>query len=438
MDNFLLGTLRENINLMYHNLHAVQDTIPKKLTHLTDMAGKWTVNSIGDIIPEEANTLSIGSSDKPLKSCFLSENSLHIVKKQENDEYVSVKFGVSEDNNLAITREIFDNDQADGTVQPLQAEPLTVPAKTQLLFSEAENSILINAAKTVVNTGVNFTTIINASNDDIAADTPGIYISPLTQYNQTKIINDDIDLRPLYYNPNTKEMFSSDGSGHFTDLNVSGTIKGPAEFIIDPSPVNDNAGTVRIKGNLIVDGTQTLINSNVVEMEDSIVSIKGSNEFSSGIEIKNEGNVLANFLYDGINDKWKTNGKDLDLGTGNLIVDEVHAISMGNVLLTQNITSGETVNINLSNTLVNNEIFQIGIFSASLIDPFDSKGSVGVYLMTKIFNEYFYTVLIEKNIGDCNLSLATESGDLTVTGNKSGTLVQLEIKILNINKKNTV
>ena len=435
MDNFIIGTFRENINLIFHKLHLIQDTIPKKLSHLTDLAGKWTVNANGDIVPEISGTLNIGSIDKSVKSLFLSENSLHIVKPNTNGDKISVKFGVSEDNGLEITQEILSDTQSDGNLQQIKNDPLTVPSKTQLLFSEAENSILINAVKTVVNTGVNFTTIINASNNDIVADTPGIYISPLTQYSQTKIINDDIDLRPLYYNPNTKEMFSSDGSGHFIDLNVSGIIKGPAELIIDPSPVFDNAGTVRIKGNLIVDGTQTVINSNVVEIEDNIISIKGSNQVSSGIEIKDGDDTRANFLYDGINDKWKTNNKDLDLGTGKLIADEVEAMSIGNVLLTQGVFSGETVNINLANKLENTDDFQVSIFSVSLLDPLNSTGAAGVYLMTKIFDIFFYTVFIEKNIGNCNLSLATETGNLTVTGNNSGTSVQLEIKILNLNKK---
>lgn len=437
MDNFIIGTFRENINLLYHNLHTVQDTIPKKLSHLTDVAGKWAINKTGDILPQVDNSVSLGSVDKRLKSIYVSDGSLHIVKHNA-EEIVSFKFGISENNALQIAEERYSSDQdfINSKVSSSSAGDLAAPQTSQLLFSEGNNSVILNAVTTIQNTAANNSVIINTSDVPITTNEPGLYISSVSEKTESNLLSENI--KPVYYDPASKEILSSDGSGHFTDLNVSGTIKGPAEFIIDPSPVNDNAGTVRIKGNLIVDGTQTLINSNVVEMEDSIVSIKGSNEFSSGIEIKNEGNVLANFLYDGINDKWKTNGKDLDLGTGNLIVDEVSALSLGNVLLTQNITSGETININLSNTLVNTDKFQIGIFSASLIDPLDSTGSAGVYLMTKIFNEYFYTVLTEKNIGDCNLSLASESGNLTVTGNNSGTPVQLEIKILNINKKDTV
>jgi len=435
MDNFIIAALNENINLLFQKLHVVQDTIPKKFSQLTDIAGNWEIVH-GNIIPIMGSSLNIGSEEKPINEIFVSPNSLRIVKESANDERIVVKFGVSEKGSLAITTEISDDTAVDQ--QSIKSEPLTVPSETQLLFSEDQNKILINAVKTVNNSAVDFTTIINATNDSITADTPGIYISPITEYSETKILDDNIDLRALYYNPNTKEMFSSDGSGHFTDLNVTGSIKGPAELVIDPSPIADNAGTVRIKGNLIVDGMQTVIKSNVIEIEDNIISVKGSNQVSSGIEIKSNDNVLAGFLYDGVDDKWKTNDTDLDTGTGKLIAGDLEALSIGNVLLTQTILSGEIVNIVLADKLVNTDALQIGIFSVTIIDPLDQTGSAAVYLMTKIFDNFFYTILIEKNMGVSNLSFATESGTLTVTGNNSATPVNLEIKILNINRKNTV
>lgn len=324
MDNFIIGTLRENINLLFHNLQVIQDTMPLKFSHLRDVAGRWNINSNGDLVPETNGTQYIGSIDKTVKSLFLSDNSLHIVKDTTAGDKVSVTFGVNNDNSLEITQETLSDTQSDGTLQQVQSNPLTVPSKKQLLFSDPENKILINAIKSVENTGVNFTTIINASNESISADTPGIYISPLTEYDQTTIINDNNDTLPMYYNPITKEMFSSDGSGHFTDLNVSGTIKGPAELVIDPTPFDNNAGIVRIKGNLIVDGTKTVINSNVLEIEDNILSIKGTNQGSSGIEIKSDDGVIATFSYEGNEGTWKTYDKDLDIGTGKLLAGETN------------------------------------------------------------------------------------------------------------------
>jgi hypothetical protein len=433
MDNFIIGTFRENINLLFHNLHLIQDTIPKKLSHLTDLAGKWTVNANGDIVPEISGTLNIGSIDKSVKSLFLSENSLHIVKPSTNGDKVSVKFGVSEDNGLEITQETLSDTQSDGSLQQVKSDPLTVPSKTQLLFTESENKILINAVKTVENTGVNFTTIINASNDNITADTSGIYIAPLAEYNQTSLLNDNIDLHPLYYNPNTKEMFSSDGSGHFIDLNVSGIIKGPAELIIDPSPVFDNAGTVRIKGNLIVDGTQTVINSNVLQIEDNIISIKGSNQVSSGIEIKNEGNILASFSYNGNSDVWKTDNKDLDIGTGNLVVKDISASSIGKVLLNGIIDTDEEITITVNDILSEQNVnVETGILCVTLVDSSTRSGSTGMYLATKVYDDFFYTVLLEKNTGSSILNFASETGILIIQSANSG--VSYEIKKININK----
>ena len=51
------------------------------------------------------------------------------------------------------------------------------------------------------------------------------------------------------------------------------TIYGPATIIIDPYPVGDNGGVLRIKGDLYVDGTQTIINSNTLEIADLQIGI---------------------------------------------------------------------------------------------------------------------------------------------------------------------
>lgn len=437
MDNFTIGTFRENINLLYHNLHIVQDTIPKKLAHLTDVTGKWLINTGGDILPVKDNTVSLGSIDKRLKSIYVSDGSLHIVKHNA-DEIVSFRFGISENNTLQLAEERYSTDQdfISGNVTSSAGGDLSAPQTSQLSFSETNNNIILNSVTSVSNTPHSNSVIINTTNVPITASSPGLYVSSVSQKTENSLLSENI--KSMYYNPDTKEILSSDGSGHFTNLNVSGIIKGSSELIIDPSPINDNSGTVRIKGNLIVDGSQTLINSNIVEMEDSIVSIKGSTQGSSGIEIKSTTDVLASFLYDGINDKWKTNDKDLDIGTGKIIVDEVVSKSLGNLLYTGNIESGVSESIVLADKLMNDDNLQIGIFSVSLIDPSDQTGSVGVYLMSKIFNQFFYTVLIEKNTGNSNLSFASENGILSVTGNNSGTPVSLEIKILNINRKNTL
>jgi hypothetical protein len=54
---------------------------------------------------------------------------------------------------------------------------------------------------------------------------------------------------------------------------TSNTISGPAEMYIDPAAVGDNTGAIRIKGDLYVDGTQTVINSTTLDVADYNVGI---------------------------------------------------------------------------------------------------------------------------------------------------------------------
>ena len=77
----------------------------------------------------------------------------------------------------------------------------------------------------------------------------------------------------LYYDNSKK--FETIGIG-ISVLNGSGdtaTIAGPANLIIDPGVVGDNTGTVRIKGDLIIDGVETKVNSTTVEIADKVIGI---------------------------------------------------------------------------------------------------------------------------------------------------------------------
>ena len=74
----------------------------------------------------------------------------------------------------------------------------------------------------------------------------------------------------------TASQFSTGVSGTGINISVSGstgTISGPSTLVIDPSGVGDNTGTVRIKGDFMVDGTQTIINSSVIDLGDFRIGI---------------------------------------------------------------------------------------------------------------------------------------------------------------------
>ena len=70
----------------------------------------------------------------------------------------------------------------------------------------------------------------------------------------------------------TATRFSTGASG--TGINIdTNSITGPSQIILDPAGVGDNTGSVRIRGDLFVDGTQTYINSTTIELADFNVGI---------------------------------------------------------------------------------------------------------------------------------------------------------------------
>jgi hypothetical protein len=51
-------------------------------------------------------------------------------------------------------------------------------------------------------------------------------------------------------------------------VTLTGQLRGPASFVIDPAGVGDNTGVVVIKGDLQIDGTTTTINSTTLSIDD--------------------------------------------------------------------------------------------------------------------------------------------------------------------------
>lgn len=307
MSDFLLKNIRENIKLIFGNLHALNEKIPVKLDEIPDLRGRWEVDKLGNIIPSSnPTTVSIGTSNRPVNSVFIADRSLNITA---------------------------------------------------------------------------------------------------TDLNNT--------ITPLYYNNTTKEIINTDGGALNTDITLTGMIKGPSEFILDPEGHDDNTGTIRIKGNLIVDGSQTIINSTIMTVEDNIISIKGSNTISSGIEIKSNETVIANFNYDGAEDVWKTNNKTINVGTGGILASSVTGDLTGNAATAtkiSTITNNNIVQLIDTQTLTNKTLTSPTLNSPTIdiinVGASPGPGTDGQFLISKgpSASAEWYT-----------LSLTTTLSDLTDT-----------------------
>lgn len=92
----------------------------------------------------------------------------------------------------------------------------------------------------------------------------------------------------LYFNNSIKFGTTGVGVSIFNGASTTATLSAPAELIIDPAAVGDNTGSVRIKGDLYVDGTTTTINSTALEIADAqigIASAVGTNAILDGAGI---------------------------------------------------------------------------------------------------------------------------------------------------------
>jgi cytoskeletal protein CcmA (bactofilin family) len=113
----------------------------------------------------------------------------------------------------------------------------------------------------------------------------------------------------LYFNNSKKFETVGGGVSVSSGTASTATIYGPGNLIIDPAPVDDNGGIVRIKGDLYVDGTTTEINSTTLTINDlNIVVASGSTNSTAadGAGITVDG-ASATLQYATSGDKWVFN-----------------------------------------------------------------------------------------------------------------------------------
>ena len=90
---------------------------------------------------------------------------------------------------------------------------------------------------------------------------------------------------------------------------LTGELRGPSTFIIDPAGIGDNTGLLQVKGNLQVDGTTTTINSTTLDVDDLNITVaKGAANAAAadGGGLTVDG-ANATFTYDAANDRWTMN-----------------------------------------------------------------------------------------------------------------------------------
>ena len=114
-------------------------------------------------------------------------------------------------------------------------------------------------------------------------------------------------------------FFTGSGDISANTITLTGQLRGPSTFTIDPAVVGDDTGTVVIKGNLQVDGLTTTINSTTLTVDDkNIVIASGATTTASanGAGITIDG-ANANIVYLASNDVINVN-KNVELQSANV------------------------------------------------------------------------------------------------------------------------
>jgi hypothetical protein len=237
-------------------------------------------------------------------------------------------------------------------------------------------------------------------------------------------------------NSNEDIVIDTSGTGKLqvlTDINMTGTLSGPATFTIDPAAVGDNTGLVVIKGNLQVDGTTTTINSTTLSVADkNIVLAEGatldSQADGAGITVKGASDKTLNWVD--ATDAW-TSSEDFNLLTGKsykingtVVLDST---ALGSGVTASSLTSVGTLTGGLN--IASSQTYKINttdVLSASAVLGSASTPTLGGNSATGITlgGTGLTTVQIGNNTSSANtvtIGGAITGNTLKIAGTSSGT-----------------
>jgi len=178
------------------------------------------------------------------------------------------------------------------------------------------------------------------------------------------------------------------------DIRVDGgNITGPATITIDPDSAGA-AGTVVIQGDLQVEGTTTTISSTDVQVGDKsmILGTGAANDAAmdgGGIILSGTAGTVAEFTYDGTNDRWKTNSIDIEADiVGNASTASKWSAAttlslagdLGGSVVFDGSDTTETLTATIANGAVENDMLAGSIANSKLSNSTISLGGVSVAL----------------------------------------------------------
>ena len=183
---------------------------------------------------------------------------------------------------------------------------------------------------------------------DGTADLDDLNVAGISTFASTVDVNASVDISGIA----TATQLSTGASG--TGINItSNTISGPSTLTIDPSAVGDDTGSVIIKGDLFVNGTQTIINSETITLGDFIVGIAST---ATSDTLADGAGILIGtdntFTYDHTNTSFKSS-ENLNLASGKTYKINGTDVLTASTVLGKSVPAGTIVGTTDTQTLTN-------------------------------------------------------------------------------------
>ncbi len=131
----------------------------------------------------------------------------------------------------------------------------------------------------------------------------------------------------------------------FNNATLTGYLRGPSTFTIDPATHGDDTGTVVIAGNLTVQGVTTTVNSTTVEVADLNITVAknattAAQANGAGLTVAGPA-TAATLTYTSADDRWNLN-KDLNVGR---VYGNVTGALTGNASTATALATGRTISL---------------------------------------------------------------------------------------------
>jgi uncharacterized protein YqgV (UPF0045/DUF77 family) len=213
----------------------------------------------------------------------------------------------------------------------------------------------------------NFTTVNNNIND-ISNNLDNYYLKTEIDASFTAVNNNITEisnnLDNYYLKTEIDASFTALEQNITTnDISMSGRLQGPSNFYIDPAPYGiDNedgkGGTVIIRGNLQVDGSYTIIDSNRLDISDTnIVLAKNASDLQqadgAGIKIMDE--TGPSITYDSATTNWVFN-RDIsaqDISAQYISAQDISAQDISaNSIESSSLAIKDVANININTDVI--------------------------------------------------------------------------------------